>query len=221
MLTLHALEAADAKDVRAVAQLHGELLAHSPVVLLGPEFMEHFYYGRLPRERFIGASLARIDGEPAGFISFTTDASGFMSAALRRHWLRVGGILAGAIARRPGRLGAVREALTIMRGLPAAEAAAGTGELLSFGVRPAYRGAAFVRKSGVDVGARLLESALDALRARGAVRVRAIVDQDNLAAKLFYRGAGWDLGNPNVPGWRVPTCEFVRPLTAPDTKGHA
>jgi ribosomal protein S18 acetylase RimI-like enzyme len=221
VLALHALQGADAADVRAVARLHGELLAHSPVVLLGPEFMERFYYGRLPREGFIGACLARVDGEPAGFISFTTDASGFMTAALRRHWLRVAGILAGAIVRRPARLGAVREALTIMRGLPPSESAGGTGELLSFGVRPAYRGAAFVRRSGIDVGAKLLDAALVELRARGAVRVRAIVDQDNLAAKLFYRGAGWDLGNPNVPGWRVPTCEFVRSLGAPDRKGHA
>lgn len=213
-LTLAPVSGREQHAIATIARLHAELLPHSPVVLLGPEFAARFYYRVLPREGFIGAHVAYVDGEPAGFVCYTSDASGFMAAALRRHLLRVVFILATASLRRPSGIAAIREALAIMRGLAPEGQAESTGELLSFGVRPEFRSGAFSRRTNINVAGTLLDTALADLRVNLVRRVRAIVDQDNVAAKLFYRGAGWKLGNPNVPGWRIPTCEFVYELSA-------
>jgi ribosomal protein S18 acetylase RimI-like enzyme len=83
------------------------------------------------------------------------------------------------------------------------------GELLSFGVLPAYRQRAFAARTGISIGRDLLKHALAELRNRQVDSVRAIVDDDNLEAKLFYHAIGWRLAADRVPGWKVPTVEFI------------
>jgi ribosomal protein S18 acetylase RimI-like enzyme len=210
-----ALQITDAREHDAAsahaAALHATLLPTSPAARLGEPFLRSVYYGCLVRAELASAFVAYVDGVPAGFIIATDRPAGFMAAGLRRRPWSVSWALLRAVAAKPARLGdlvyTARLNATRQGGDPPQ-----MGELLSFGVAEQFRRPQFVRASGIRVGAALLDTALAQLRARGSRRVRAIVDADNLAAQLFYRGAGWQLGNPTVPGWNVPTCEFVTEL---------
>jgi ribosomal protein S18 acetylase RimI-like enzyme len=202
-------DAAHGAPVTDIAELHAELLAHSPVALLGPDFMERFYYAVLPELDLIFGSVAYVDRRPAGFIVATGDSAGFMQAAIRRAFGRLAWTMASSLLRHPSRLGAAREARAIMRGVKSVEAPRPVGELLSFAVRPAFRERQFVARTGLRISQDLLRSAMQALRARGVTVSRAIVDADNLEARLFYLGNGWQPGAAKVPGWRKETVEFL------------
>lgn len=202
---------ADCPDRSAdLAFLHGELLAHSPVALLGPDFMARFYYRVLPRLGLICGLVAYVGDKPAGFIVATHDSSGFMQTALRRQFLRVAGVLAWSVVRNPSRIVAIWEAVQIMRGLPPPTPGQPNGEMLSFGVLPEYRSREFMARTRLKISQDLLKGALEQLRQRGVDRCRVIVDADNLEARLFYLGNGWRPGMDGfVPGWRKKTVEFI------------
>jgi ribosomal protein S18 acetylase RimI-like enzyme len=178
---------------------------------MGKQFMRDVYYGALVAADLAVAHVAYVDDEPAGFLTATNDPERFMSRGLMRQPARVGWGVARSLLSRPARIAVLWETLTLNASRQA-EDEAPTGELLSFGVREPYRRPAFIRSRGIRVGQALLDTAIGALKERGAQRARAIVDADNLPAQFFYRGAGWELGNPTVKGWAVPTCEFVRNL---------
>jgi len=206
--------------VQVLARLHQELIPSSPIVLLGKGFMEQFYYHILPREGLICGAVAYIDGQPAGFIVATPDSARFMRIGLRRHWWRLIWIVGTSVLREPKRLAAIWEAWQIMRGrgqrplTPTGEAEALEGELLSFGVLPAYRNPKFIRQSGLQISQDLFNRAVSQIQEAGICQIRAIVDADNTAAKLFYHGLGWHLDRTQVPGWRIPSVDFVWRNTA-------
>jgi ribosomal protein S18 acetylase RimI-like enzyme len=197
-----------------LAQLHQTLLPISPVALLGKRFMEQFYYHILPREGLICGAVAYIDGQPAGFIVATPDSSSFMKIALRRHWWRLIWVIGTSVLRDPKRLAAIWEAWQIMRSLKPSDIGELEGELLSFGVLPAYRNPKFIRQSGLQISQDLFHRAVTQIQAAGICQIRAIVEADNTAAKLFYHGLGWHLDRTQVPGWRIPSVEFVWGNTA-------
>lgn len=202
-----------------LARLHGELLAHSPVALLGPEFLQRYYYRTLPRLGLIVGQVAYVDDQPAGFIVGTHDSAGFMRAAIRRHFLRIGVVLTASVLRDPRRIAAIWEGLQIMRGLPPSAVGQAPGEILSMGVLPEFRSREFCARTRLRIGQDLLAAVLDQLRARGVSEARAIVDADNLEARLFYSGQGWVPGLSRVPGWRKETVEFLWRGTAPSSAG--
>ncbi len=214
-MTTPQLEILDVRERPSVsadaAALHAQLLPTSPAARLGEAFMRDVYYGCLARIDLVNAFVAYVDGTRAGFIIATSRPADFMSVGTSRRPLHIGWALLRACATRPARIGDLWYTAKLNASRQG-ESASDVGELLSFGVAEAYRRPAFVRSSGLRIGARLLDAALEYLRARGSRRVRAIVDSDNLPAQLFYRGAGWQLGNPAVTGWDVPTCEFVTEL---------
>jgi len=193
-----------------LAGLHGELLAHSPVALLGHEFLQRYYYRTLPRLGLIFGQVAFVNHRPAGFIVATHDSAGFMRAAIRRHFLRIGWVLSVSVLRDPRRIAAIWEGLQIMRGLPAPEPGQAQGEILSMGVLPEFRSREFCARTRLRIGQDLLAAVLEQVAARGVGGVRAIVDADNLEARLFYSGQGWVPGLSRVPGWRKETVEFLR-----------
>ena len=197
-----------------LAALHAELLDHSPLVLMGPEFVEQFYYSVLPAENLIHGVVAYVDDRPAGFIVATGDPDGFMSKATKRHSLRIAWIMLKSVLRSPRRLAAIREARAVQKNVQVEAYGPEMGEMLSFGVLPQYRSRSFVRQTTIQVGADLLAGALRQLAATGKKRARAIVDKDNLEAQLFYRFHGWRLGLADVKGWRVPTMEFLFDIDA-------
>lgn len=194
-----------------LAALHAALLGHSPVALLGPDFLQRFYYRSLPRMGLIFGQVAYVDDRPAGFIVATAEASTFMQQAIRRRFPRIALVMLGSVLRDPRRLGAVWEAVQIMRGLPPPDPAAPQGELLSMGVLPEFRSREFIVRTRLRIGTDLLAAALRQLQERDAGRVRVIVDADNLEARLFYSSQGWVPGLSRVPGWRKETVEFLWP----------
>lgn len=194
------------------ADLHAELLATSPVARMGTQFMRDVYYGALVSTDLAVAHVAYVDGQPAGFITATNDPERFMTRGLLRRPWGAGWGVARAVLSNPMRVGVLWETTRLNASRQYDDKETPTGELLSFGVREPYRHPTFMRSRGIRVGHELLDVAVAALKARGALRVRAIVDADNKPAQFFYRGAGWELGNPSVKGWAVPTCEFVRTL---------
>jgi ribosomal protein S18 acetylase RimI-like enzyme len=196
---------------RDAASLHATLLPTSPAARLGEAFMRDVYYGRLVRSGLANGFVAYVDEAPAGFIIATDQPAGFMSAGFRRHPFVVGWALMRSILDRPSRFSDLLYTARL-NSTRQSNDPPGLGELLSFGVAEAFRRPTFVRSSRIRVGAALLEAAMGYLRSCGTKQVRAIVDSDNLAAQLFYRGAGWQLGNPTVRGWDVPTCEFLTEL---------
>jgi ribosomal protein S18 acetylase RimI-like enzyme len=200
----------DAGDLAVdLAFLHATLLPHSPVALLGREFMAGFYYRTLPRLRLICGHVAYIADRPAGFIAATHDSSGFMQQALRLEFFTLARVMLGSVLRDPRRVAAIWEAVQIMRGLPRADPADHAGELLSFGVLPEYRSRDFLLRTRLRLSQDLLAATLEQLRARGVNLVRVIVDADNLEARMFYLGSGWQPGRDAVPGWRKKTVEFL------------
>lgn len=195
-------------DVENVARLHAELLPHSPVVQLGRLFMERCYYRALPRSGLMSGAIAYVDGQPAGFMAWTMHSAGFMGLAVRRHPLLVTGTLVASVLARPSRLKAIWEGLTINEDPSSIDTRRNAAELLSFGVLAPYRSRRFVSETGIRISRDLLEVATADLASRGARSVRAVVDEDNLEARLFYLGSGWQPGGP-VAGWSKPVVEFL------------
>lgn len=194
---------------RDLAQLHATLLPTSPASLLGRHFMEGFYYRILPREGLVFGAVAYVDDRPAGFVAATHDRSGFMRTALRRWWPHVVWTVGTSVLMAPKSLGAVSEAWRVMRSRRRAEGDEPEGEILSLGVLPVYREPGFIRQSGLRIATDLLDGAVGRLRTMGIQLIGAAVNADNTEAKLFYSGLGWTLHRTRVPGWRVPTVEFV------------
>lgn len=192
-----------------LAELHAAMLAHSPLVLMGPRFVEEFYYGLLPSARLISGAVAYVDNQPAGFIVATDDPNGFMSTAVRRFWLRLAWIVLKSLVASPARLLAMKEAYQIQSNVQDVGYGPEVGELLSFGVLPDYRSRKFIKNSSLHIATDLLNIAVRQLHDAGKTRFRAIVDKDNLEAQLFYRSSGWSVGLKSVKGWRVPTMEFL------------
>lgn len=206
LATFDETSAAPARDL---ARLHEALLPESPIPLLGTRFMERFYYSALPRAGSIRGAVAYVGDDAAGFI-VVTDDDGFMTAALARHWTRIGWLIGTSVLADPRRLAYVWEAVQLMRTAPPAEERrAAAGQILSFGVLPAFRELRFVRRTGLKIGVDLLKTGVLALRNRGVRDIRAAVHRDNLEAQLFYRGQGWHVARRGLPGWRVPAVELA------------
>lgn len=190
-----------------VARLHAELFPRSPLTKLGVEFMERFYYVCLPEDGAIFSAVAYVAGEPAGFVVATRDSAGFMKETLRRHWSRISRVLASSLISKPSSVIPVWEAIQIMRGRRATTSVEQEGEILSIGVLPAFRDSS--GGPSFHLAAELLATAVDPMLASGTPLIRAIVDKDNEQAHRFYRSQGWTMESYNVPGWEVPSVEFV------------
>jgi len=203
------VDGAESECARNAAALHATLLGHSPLVLMGAEFVEEFYYTVLPAESRICGAIACVDGVPAGFIVATADPNGFMSSAVKKHWAHICWILLKSLLRNPGRIFAIKEAWQIQSNVQASDYGPDVGELLSFGVLPEFRTRRFLKTEELYIASDLLKIAVRQLQELGKKRLRAIVDKDNIEAQLFYRANGWRVGLKTVKGWRVPTMEFL------------
>lgn len=197
-------------SVQDAAFLHAQLLPYSPVVKLGNAFMQKFYYRFLPAENLIFGCIAYVRDEPAGFVSISDDAGGFMPKALRRHAPLVIFTILCSVLASPKRISNVWEAWRIMRSRSHSSGVEDcNAEILSIGVLPKYRSKEFVRETGLRIAQDLMDYALAKLEERGAQAVRAIVDIDNAKARAYYEKNGWRPGHPHVPGWRKPSMEYI------------
>jgi len=196
-------------DSKSLAYLHRKLLPHSPVALLGEGFMENFYYSDLPRLGLIRGFTVFVNDKPAGFIVATEDPSGFLMEGLKKKWLKLMIVMIKAIAQEPSRLSSVWEAYQIISKLPSSAKKLDSGELLSFGVLPEYSKITMQKSLGQNISKVLVEMTVEQLVKNNCTEIRAVVDKDNLVAKMFYHGLGWAVSDEIVNGWKVPTMQFV------------
>lgn len=195
-------------DLTAVSSLHAELLPHSPVALLGEDFMTGFYYKVLPETGLISGIVVYVEGKPAGFISMTDDSAGFMKKAVFRKWPKLVYVLLISLLKEPRRIISMWEAFNIMINLPDSAKRENSGELLSLGILPEYRNIKN-GESGENLATVLVLKAVDILKTAGCKEIRVVVDDNNKVAKFFYHGLGWKLGKEKLKGWRTPSIEFV------------
>lgn len=193
-----------------VTDMHLALLPTSPAVLLGRSFLRDLYYSLLPAHGHIHVMVAYVNEIPAGFIAVTPDPSGFMGAALRKWWYRIGWMLTKSVIAQPfTRIPALWEAFRIMTTRTDEAPDPYTAEFLSLGVLPDFTNPKFVQESGLRIARELITQGVRVLTDTGAKRVTAVVDADNLPARMMYFGLGWTLSRSSVPGWRAPSVEFA------------
>lgn len=186
---LERLEGTDREALDHVARMHSTLLPDSPIARLGPFFVRHFYYGTLVADNLVNCRVAYIGDTPVGFMSFTHRPSTFMAEGLRRHWLRLAGVLLWTALADPRRIGVMLWTFGLMRqriGAPVP----GEGEMLSFGVEPEFRGASGAQRTGRRISVELFDAARADLHALGVDRCCLVVRKENTAALAFYDARG-------------------------------
>ncbi len=209
------LDSRDARDVALVAELHQELLSGSPVAALGKVFMRRFYYRRLVQDGLIGCHLATDGDETAGFLAWTAEPE-LGGAIIRRYPLAFPLAIARALLTSVTRFRVLLRLARFsrLRDAETADAAAlavpspphgRTGELLSLGVREAYRTREYLRRTKRRHSFELLHAAIEAMHARGVDRFVGYVEHDNTPMLLLYQGLGCSL--IRLPGARTVRAE--------------
>ena len=203
------LDPTDDRAVAAIASLHAELLPTSPLARLGVPFLQRFYYRRPVAAGLLTAFVAQDGGTPAGFIACTR-APDFSARLVREHRVAFALALARALATSPGR---ARDILRLSRATrvrapaatPAGRAASPPpGELLSLGVREAFRTRDYLRRTRRRISFELLDAALRHLQAAGCDRFAGYVEAANQPTLLMYQGLGCQLMPvPGLPNIRV------------------
>ena len=180
-------------DLRVVAELHRQLLGDSQLTRLGAPFLTRLYYPTLVVQGFGDVLLARIDGEAAGFASFTYDTRAFLAKVAAQKAAMAGCLLRGMVRRPVEVLGAVLCAAATMNGTGDEPGVDISAEFLSFGVLPQYRDAAFTRSTGVSVAKTLFAQVRDSFRDRGIPRFKLFppAEEDGkIGPALLYRMMG-------------------------------
>lgn len=202
-------DAANRQDVRAITQLHLKLLGHGPMARLGELFLRRFCYHTLIRDGLMKVALYEVDGQPAGFIAYTTHSMTFHRIAIRRHLPYVVSLMAVSILRDPRVVLRLLKALRLM-GSRRAELDLGRdpiGEVLAIGVLPEYRTPQFIRRTGVRIGEQLIAHVRSYLERAGVERMRMVVEAHNTPTLLFYQSLGGrfepyeQAGEPMVQVW--------------------
>ena len=214
------VDARNVRDVAAVAALHRDLLPGSPVPALGQEFMRRFYYRRLVQDGLIGCHLITSGDDAIGFLAWTTRPE-LGAAIIRRRPISFALALLRAVISSPARVGVLLKlarfsrlrspttdpSAATLRAPSNASATASassqlTGELLSLGVREAFRTREYLRRTKRRHSLELLHAALSAMHTSGVQRFNAYVEHDNMPMLLLYQGIGCELirlpGAPTV-----------------------
>lgn len=188
--------------VRDSAALHYSLLVRSPLSRLGPTFLREFYYRVLPQEGLMFAIVAYAGEVACGFIAATDSVRTMIVAAALRRPIRLAVTIAAALFRDPRRAGAIARIARIGRSKVADP---NTGELLSLAVSERFLRERIDTASGRRISEELYERAMSRLSRREVTNVRAVVDTDNLAARLFYAGRGWISASHANERWPFPS----------------
>jgi ribosomal protein S18 acetylase RimI-like enzyme len=214
-LEIASLRSVDADALAVVAGLHVRLLPHG-IGQLGPGFLLDFLYRPGMRSSGLHVGLARIDAAPAGFVTFTTNATDYAGAGLTAQLPTAVMALSRSAIRDPRVL---RGAWRLLRksGERAGEIAdSADAEILAFGVLPEYRSGQFVRSTRIRLSRALFDHAAARLLEMGHTQVQANVEADNLATLQFYRFLGGRFASmpPGHPLQRV--VVDLRSLAVPE-----
>lgn len=184
----------DDPGLRAVAQLHAELLPFGPLAALGPDFLRAVCYRAPLRDGLLTVGLAEVDGAPAGFVACTADSERFHADAMRRHLVLAAAQLLRAVVLDPRRLRALPRIVRVMRSRVADEEdRSDVGEVIGVGVRPEYLAPAFRKRTGSWLSRDVIAWAAAELHRAGKRRLRMFVAAENTRTLLLYKvlGAGF------------------------------
>jgi ribosomal protein S18 acetylase RimI-like enzyme len=178
-------------DVEAISGLHHRLLQWG-LGGLGIEFLRKIVYSLLLRDGLVRAALFRVDGNPVGFVTYTTNAISFHRTALKRYLVQVAFVLAYSIMRTPGILLNLIKALRIVlsRRSETLILKDPLAEILAIGVLPEYGSKTSVEHIGLHVPTELVRHAARYFHRMGFCKIRLIVDRFNMPAILFYSFLG-------------------------------
>lgn len=180
------LNAANAADVNAVADLHFKFLGDSPIVALGDRFVRKFFYTTLVRDAAVVVDLCRADGKVVGFISYTRDPRHFISNAVRRHFFSLCWLMGVSVLLRPVLLKTILQTLRLMTARTEESQAPDPrlGEVISLVALPEYQN--HVAPGGKSrLTGRLFETMLAYFRELDYERVLLFVKPENRASNIF------------------------------------
>lgn len=192
---LREITASDAEGLDRVTELHMELLGFGPMAQFGGRVIRETIYAIALKHDVLKVVIAEVDGQPAGFIAYTTKRQVFHSELLRKNPLRVAWVMLLALLEQPRRLRHIPRAFKVVFSrseVPEALAEI-KSEVVCFGVRPAYLTPDFVRKTSLRVGLQLLDYAFADLRQNGCAETVMIADADNSKVLFFYQSLGAEL----------------------------
>ncbi len=176
-------------SLAAVARLHVDLLPHG-LGQLGPRFVLDFLYRPGLREAKLHVGLARVDGVPAGFVTFTTCPDAYAGGGLAKQLPRATVALTSSAIHDPRVVGAAWRVVRRSGERSPGIIETATSEILAFGVRPEFRSGPFVRATGIRLSRALFDHAAERLVEMGHRTVQANVEADNLPTLQFYRFLG-------------------------------
>lgn len=179
----------DRDPLAAVARLHVDLLPHG-LGQLGPRFVLDFLYRPGLRQGKLHVGLARVDGVPAGFVTFTTCPEAYAGGGLAKQLPRATAALTTSALHDPRVVGAAWRVVRRSSERSPAAIETADAEILAFGVRPEFRSGPFVRTTGIRLSRALFDHAADRLAGSGYHTVQANVEADNLPTLQFYRFLG-------------------------------
>jgi ribosomal protein S18 acetylase RimI-like enzyme len=168
---------AHAEDVPAVAALHVRAISEGFLSSLGERFLRRLYRRVLVVPGSV-LFVAHGGGEVVGFVAGSRHVTRLFAEFARRDGV-------AAALGSPWRLARSWRRVLETRRLGSAERnqEAADGELLAIAVAARWR--------GHDIGRRLVETLLEAMRDAGAARVDVVVGADNAPAIALYHRAGF------------------------------
>jgi hypothetical protein len=186
---IESVSGGDRDALAAVARLHVDLLPHG-LGQLGPRFVLDFLYRPGLQRGELHVGLARVDGAPAGFVTFTTSPAAYAGGGLAGQLPRAVAALVQSAIRDPRVIGAAWRVVRRSGERSPASAEMADAEILAFGVSPDFRSGPFVRTTGIRLSRALFDHAADRLAGLGRHTVQANIEADNLPTLQFYRFLG-------------------------------
>jgi GNAT superfamily N-acetyltransferase len=190
-----AIRAATPDDLGAMAHIHATSGTAGLLSDLGEGFLRDIFYGGLLASSLGNALVMEIDGNVAGFVTYSPDSGRLFSEIFRRRLGRTSLALARASVRKPRVL--LDFAQTVFAVGKAGEGWDILPESVSLEIAPAYQ--------GFGLGFVLLQAAVTSLRAAGATRIKARILADNRAVERLYPPLGFRRG----PSFRLHGREWV------------
>ena len=193
MLDVKAALHDDDQAMALIGAMHVELLHFGPFASLGETFVREVCYRKEAEEGVLQIAIANVDGEPAGFVAYTSLPFEFHNSIMQRQWLYAGWMAGMALLRKPRRLlGLPRILRTIGARVRDSRRPDETlGEIVCVAVRPEFLTADVSRRIGERVPETLLRyAARDLFQNYDVTRMRMIVDAENKHALFMYHALG-------------------------------
>ena len=90
--------------MRAIAEMHMELLHFGPIAALGERFVREICYQKEAEEGVMQLAMCEVDGAPAGFVAYTSLPYVFHQGIINKHWIRASYLAMLSILQKPSRI---------------------------------------------------------------------------------------------------------------------